>query len=345
MAAPHGVPGIARSWRFRVDRRHPPDRRIWKRTITCIVPAVKLGSLISGTRTWAQVELDSVTASGLINPQLVLSFTLRTPLERIVTELAQLRLTVMCGNEVLGQGLFLGDTVRYFDTACQAVVPVSRRSLEFVTARLGRESHLGLELLWDGQIAVTWSPTEGDNRQSHEPEPGERTLIHLKPAGNRHSASVARSDWYAQVLKPTGGTDYLALEIAVPLGDAAQDWRTVMRHVDSAERSYATGDDSAVFNYLRGAFDALPGAKQHVFDSLPEPKRAAVNELVTSLTKYLHRGRHVSADASEPGDFPVDHQDAAFAINLMRVLLSYTSLVLSRSDPGRECCTSVKPSR
>lgn len=283
---------------------------------------MKLGNLISGTRTWAQVELDSVTASGLINPQLVLSFTFRTPLERILTELAQLRLTVMCGNEVLGQGLFLGDTVRSFDSGCQAISCPSAAA-RWSLSRPG----------WG--VSLTSASSFFGMARSQSPGVPQRettgSLMSLKPAGNRHSASVARSDWYAQVLKPTGGTDYLALEIAVPLGDAAQDWRTVMRHVDSAERSYATDDDSAVFNYLRGAFDALPGAKQHVFDSLPEAKRAAVNELVTSLTKYLHRGRHVSADASEPGDFPVDHQDAAFAINLMRVLLSYTSLVLSRS--------------
>jgi hypothetical protein len=54
-----------------------------------------------------------------------------------------------------------------------------------------------------------------------------------------------------------------------------------------------------------------------------------MNKLTTALSAYLHSGRHVTTGGEQAGTFPVDHIDAGFALNLMQVLLSYTSRALA----------------
>jgi len=54
-----------------------------------------------------------------------------------------------------------------------------------------------------------------------------------------------------------------------------------------------------------------------------------LDELLKKVGEFLHAGRHVSTEGTEQGTFAVDHLDAAFAIDLMRVLLSHLSLMLS----------------
>lgn len=132
-------------------------------------------------------------------------------------------------------------------------------------------------------------------------------------------------------MSPVRAEDFVYLEVAVPRDRTGGDWRNALTHVTNAEKAFALGDDAAVFRHLRGALDALPGAKQHIFDALPEPKRERINSLARDVGQFLHLGRHVSDAGKEAGVFPVDHLDAEYALAQMRVLMSYASRLLSRS--------------
>ena len=44
-------------------------------------------------------------------------------------------------------------------------------------------------------------------------------------------------------------------------------------NLDNAERPYASGDDAAVFVHLRGALDALPGAKKAILDDIRDERK------------------------------------------------------------------------
>jgi hypothetical protein len=48
-----------------------------------------------------------------------------------------------------------------------------------------------------------------------------------------------------------------------------------------------------------------------------------------ALGGYLHCGRHVDAARPEAGTFPVDHLDASFTLDVMRVTLAHLSQILA----------------
>lgn len=103
-----------------------------------------------------------------------------------------------------------------------------------------------------------------------------------------------------------------------------------MSQIAEAERAYASGNDPAVFLHCRAAIDALPGAKQEVFASLSDKQEAdALNNLMLQAGRYFHLGRHVATEGEGQGTFPVDHRDARFALNLVKLLIAHTSQVLS----------------
>ena len=125
---------------------------------------------------------------------------------------------------------------------------------------------------------------------------------------------------------------YRYLEVVLPRSDEVlkQDWAKAVANLDNAERAYASGDDAAVFLHLRGALDALPGAKKAVLDDVrDEKKRGYLDAVLVKAGEFLHGGRHVAANGTLAGTFAVDHMGAAFALDLMRVLLSHLSLMLS----------------
>jgi len=95
------------------------------------------------------------------------------------------------------------------------------------------------------------------------------------------------------------------------------EWANAVTQLDRGEAAYATGDDPAVFSHLRGALDALPGAKKHVLDGVSDTnKRSRLDTLLKDAGEFLHTGRHVAKLGEQAGSFPVTHVDAAFALDL-----------------------------
>ena len=177
--------------------------------------------------------------------------------------------------------------------------------------------------------------TAGPMRMADDGEPGTWTPFRVS-GGGLTRLQLPRSDWYQQVLAPTRNEQYLHLEIALP-GDhpaLVTEWNKAMSHLQRAEKAYAAGDDPGVFQYLRAWLDALPGAKKNILDSISnDKKRRDLDNLLAKAGAYLHNGRHVADDGIEAGEFPVDRLDAAFAMDLMRVLLSHMSVMVAA---GRE---------
>lgn len=289
---------------------------------------MRLGDLICGSRIWVTVEASGiVTARGLLAPRLVIPLRFATPSERIEAELRTVRLQVIYDGEVIGETLVIGEPVLRGGTQYHCEVPVTHAALEHITSQLTSAASVTLELHWDGQLAVTWHCNEQDQWMLGDPEPGVTTLLKLE-AGTAQSLHIARSDWFTHVLTPTRHEDYLFLEVAVPRGAAAAGWTNAYAGLREAEKSYALGDDAGVFLHVRGCLDALPGAKQHILDGLAEPRRGELDKLTKAIGNYFNSGRHVDTEGPAAGTFPVDHQDAGFAIHLMKTLLSYLSQVL-----------------
>lgn len=290
---------------------------------------MKIGQLRSGNRSWLDVEVTGLNIQGRLAPRLYLSFSMRTPTERIRTTLKVVQVDLMWNDELLGSGTIIEESFGEHDRPCHVELPTSRRLIQDVTDRLATQTAIGFQVRFKGSAEVIWEPGENDQRFVGEPAPGVPTVVRLEMSQNHSPFSISRSDWYTRVVSRLGDTDYIPLELLIPRGATGNDWRAVVQNLQNAERAFALGDDPSVFNHLRGALDAMPGAKLNIFDALDGPKRTEVNKLVTALGQFLHTGRHVASEQGDgQGSFPVDHVDAGFALNLLKVLLSYTSRAL-----------------
>jgi hypothetical protein len=230
----------------------------------------------------------------------------------------------------VGEGRLIGEPATWHGHQCELEIPVTRRALEFVTERLERHAAIDLTLDWYGLLRVHWEPIPSDRQTASDPEPSTWTDLHLRAGQHQHHVVVARSDWYSHVIQAVSGDDYLHLEVAVPRGRPEQArWRKALERLADAEKAFTLGDDAGVFQHLKGVFEALPGAKQHIFNALPDPKRGEVDRLTKAFVGYLNHGRHVMDAGTLEGEFPVDHQDAGFAIAVTQVILSYASRALA----------------
>jgi len=284
--------------------------------------------LTSGTKLWANVELQQLTARGRLTPRLGLNFKASTPTERIQTELHHVRVQLHHDNELLGEGLFLGELLSSFGNSVFMEIPISHQILDYVTNQLGPQADVNLKMFCTGIIRVKWSPSENDPRVQGDPDPDVWTQMTLSPSDR--PCTIPRSDWYSKVLQPTGQGQYVYQEIAVLI---TGEWTQVLSHLTDAEKAYATGDDAGVFAKLRGAVEALPGYPKDIVTSIPEPQRKEVNALLKAVGDFLHSGRHVSQTGESAGSFPVDRRAAYFALSTMKVMLSYLSQILTQNNP------------
>jgi hypothetical protein len=77
--------------------------------------------------------------------------------------------------------------------------------------------------------------------------------------------------------------------------------------------------------------------------------RGEVDRLAKAFVNYLNHGRHVMDQGTLEGEFPVDHQDAGFAIAVTQVILWYASRALAaalaelRRAPGSGQSQSCPP--
>jgi hypothetical protein len=296
------------------------------------------GTLGSGTMTWVKVRTSGIVqGQGRITPRVTVPLSLATPNERTRADIRHVRVQLWCcpghAQELIGETAVIGRPIYPYDATLNLEFATTHRMLQYLTEQLASGTALDLELRWDGLIAVTWDPTDEERRvYGDQPAPGEEVLVPIAATGTPQRIAVSRSDWYSNVLRPTQNQDYVFIEIAVPRGVDNERWTTVNGHLAKADEAFVISDDSAVFHHLRAALDALPGAKTHIFDTLSGHQSKEWDALTKAIGRYLHFGRHVDTDDDKcdcaAGTFPVNHQDAACALDLVKVLLSHISRVL-----------------
>jgi hypothetical protein len=200
---------------------------------------------------------------GRESPRLFLPLELNTPDERTVTKISHARLQLLDQDELLGDGVLIGEEIGFQKTQVTAEIPVTRRAIDKVTSRLGQDAQVGLKLQWYGELLVTWNPSESALASAipSGAKPGTPTALQLSNQNEQH-LTISRSDWYSNVLATLGQVDYLFLEVAISRGKVDAAWTNTLQRLRDAEKAYALGDDPGVFNHLRGAFDGLPGARR-----------------------------------------------------------------------------------
>lgn len=286
---------------------------------------VRLGDQPTG---WARVDAGTVHGRGRVAPRLVFTMTARTLRDNVSVQLHLMRAELIVGGERLGQDILTGEYLSPGDTQLNAEVPVDRPALEYLD-QIARGSHIDANLRLTGWLRGQDKNTDRTAYAS-TPQPDEWVFERFGQTGeNELRFHIARSDWFAQVLEPLGTVEYLCTEIAVPRGD--DPLRQSANHLQEAERALRQGDDAQVFLKCRGALDALPGAPKGVFAAL-EYKRESetLEELLRTAGNYFHLGRHTADEGPQAGDFPVDHADAAFALNLAKLVIAQTARVLAR---------------
>ncbi len=283
----------------------------------------------------AMLQLNQFFGSGRINPRMEFHFNVR-PAKNLKLRLDDVTLRLEYQNELIGEGRVVGIDVRGEHTTVRFEVVTSHRLLRYITDGFtSAVVHLQLQASLSGVASFTVETNDPSGPQSpqmvDDPEPGKWKVFAVTSSGS--PLQLTCSEWYDNVLQPIRNEEFRYLEIALPRGDSALavEWKSAVDHLVAAEKAYALGDDPAVFGYLRAAIDSLPSAPQHIFDSIKdEKKRKALDDLLKQAGTFLHVGRHVSKNGQDTdGTFPVDHLDAAFALDLSRVLLSHFSLLLS----------------
>ena len=112
-------------------------------------------------------------------------------------------------------------------------------------------------------------------------------------------------------------------------GQLAAALQSSLRQIKEAERLFAEGNDPAVFLHCKGMVEALPGWPKDIFAAMVDRSKAKVlDELTLAAKQYFDHGRHIAQDGSQTGDFPVNHREALFAINMAKMLLAEIAAVV-----------------
>ena len=286
---------------------------------------VRLGD---GTTAWAIVDAGTAHGRGRVVPRLAFTMNARTVRQNMSVQIHFLRAELVLGGERLGLDTLTGEYLSPGDTQLTVEIPVDRATLEYLD-----------QMAVDGQVTPSLRLSgwlRGQDRNDDLPQyvsrpgPGEWVFERFGHAAQTElQYRIARSDWFAQVLEPLGTVDYFFTEIPVPRGD--DPLRQSVAHLRTAERAYREGNDPQVFSACRAVIDSLPGAKTEVFAGLEFGReREALDGVLRSAGVYFHLGRHPADEGPQKGEFPVDHADAAFALNLARLILAQTARVLAR---------------
>jgi len=286
-------------------------------------------SLGDATSIWAKLRAGAVSGRSRIAPVVEFEIYARTPRERMQCQIHLMRAQLLAGGERIGDGIVTGVDVRFTEHPFRLETPIGRAALEYLDS-VAAGDHIQLTLLLSGWLRACNQNEDGPQFAS-EPPRGEWAFEAFGAARQTElHFEVARSDWFTRVLQPIGTTEYVSTEILLPHGDASL--RQCVQRLKEADRAFSLGDDPTVFARCRAALDALSGAPKSVFAGLADPdEREKLDALLRAAGQYLHRGRHVRSEGTaQAGEFPVDHADARFALNLMKLLVAHVSKVLAR---------------
>ena len=285
---------------------------------------------LGDNRTFVLVEAtDSVQGLGSVLPRVQFELRLRACSEKVQAEIHYLRLRVTFGNEMLGEGTSSGDYIGAYDNRLRIEVPMTRTALWHLTEHL-QADRLDLTLSLQGWMRLKYEVEEG--QPGYNQPPG-KWWFHAFGGNGRGMAEIrlqiARSDWFKRVLEPLGSHEYLLSEVPLLKGGAGVFLQKSLGHIKEAERHFAEGNDPAVFQYCKGVIEALPGWPKEIFSALVDQNKAKrLDDMVLAAKQYYDHGRHIAQNGAQEGDFPVNHREALFALNMAKVLLAETAAAL-----------------
>lgn len=276
--------------------------------------------------TWAYLR-----AEGRVYPSLAFTFQARVPVSQRKVQIAQMNVGLAFQNEVLGVGWprELGREIDSSDMDLTFVVPIMHRAIHFVHEHV-RDHEVQFALQFSGAMFVRDDRPKEKWQGVPEVEPGKWSFTPIRDTNL--VINVPRSDWVKYVLEPVGIGSYILMEMPVPRVPDQKRWEKALAHLDAAEQQYALGNDPAVFQNCRAAFESLKGFPRDVFATVEDDeKRKAVDTLLREAQQFFHSGRHVSKGGPQEGLFPVDHRDAEFALVLARAFMTYIAKLLVRT--------------
>jgi len=256
---------------------------------------------------------------------------LRLPLEARVldssveAEILRLGLRLSLAGSVIGIGEMGPAQVGVSDQYLSAEVALARDATPLLLSPAS--GRISLTLRVTGLLRFRHHIDTSQRPNLPAPEEWHLTLV-SEQVVHELEISVARSDWYEQVVQPLRLGGVLITALRLPNPTLVPPWASALDRLTDAERALVTGDAAAAFGQCRGAIDALPGDKQHIFDAMsPGSRRETIDALTVAVGKYLHSGRHVvpNTGGKHEGEFPVSIDDASFAYNLTRLVLSHVA--------------------
>lgn len=277
-------------------------------------------SVIHQSTSWIELESRAVRGRGKLLPRLALDLTARVPVENVEAMVSTASVTLSIGDEVCGTAVVAGLSAARQGSQWTIEVPIASGAIELAEAAAG-EGDIHIQLSLAGTLRV---------RDSRDSPP--RMMGGIEADGAWHTVAfretpltfeTARSRWYKEVREPLGTLRYLSVEIGLPRTGT---WAGVVEQLNRGERSYSTGGYSAVFHHCRLAMEAIPpGELRKVLAHLEQTERVRhLDALTKAAGTYLHVGRHTDDD----GVIEISRDEARFALNQTRVLVSHLAHVL-----------------
>ena len=280
----------------------------------------------SNQAAWLQLRQSSNPFSAVAGPlpQINVPLELRAMREGVEADVLRLALRLSLDGVLLGHGELGPLSLGNYDYNAICTVLLASDALALVTdpPTTGR-----VQLKLDLHGLLRFRHSRDDINTAGLPPAGEWEIVSVQQGtGQSLDLSVARSDWYDQVIEPLGLRRYFTHLLYLPDPAHIGSWRGALERLDDAAQALARGDHPQVFSQCRGALDALPGNKTAIFATMPDgARRSAIDALTRSVGAYLHSGRHVVPDGGGEmeGDFPVQASDATFAYRLTQLLMSH----------------------
>ena len=280
--------------------------------------------LTSASTIWAEISFEGMSGVGHIAPVVNVMLGVRTPTDGIEAVAHRLALTLTFEGERVSSTELGPIRISPYEYTAAASFPVSPRALTFIGDR-ARGDVLSFKLEIVGLLRVLRT-SESTGIVRPQVPVGEWTF--LVTDQKELMFSVPRGVWFSSVVSPISDSSFVTVEIEVPKGTDTGPLTASFARLRDAERAYANGDDHGVFSQCRGAIEALPGHPDHIVDRIENSrKRTSADKLIKEAGMFLHAGRHVSREAQDAGEFPVDHRDAFLALNLTRLAVAYVARI------------------
>lgn len=263
------------------------------------------------------LAFERIAGEGRVIPVIIVVAQMRTLVEEVEVTPFHMTAKLQLGSDVIGQGSLrrCGTEIRVYPKQVEFEIQTTERAINFVNEQF-RDNYLSFSLVFDLLVQHT------DNKTNQSRV--------IKAADSGLSFRVSKLDWLKQVLEPIGYADFTLIELPIPEIPNREQWTKALNHIGEAEAQYRTGNDPGVFSRCYAAYESIKPIKKHLESIVSEDKRNATKSVFDGMQRFLNQGRHVERSGAEPGEFPVDHRDAEFALYLTKSSMAYLAKLIHK---------------